>query len=435
MLASPGRLSLDWESFFVGSRWRAWFCAGSGALGLLLSSASGRATPAEMFGPGPESVALAGSGVSFETGVETTLSNPALLANVPDKEILLGFRDTRFALELEQNGVTAPFPTELSTGLIVGVVSPLELPLLRAGVGVFAQAPPDYVVRADRPPPEQAQFPLVTGRVEALDLGAGLGFGWGPLTFGGGARMLAALAGDVGVQTEDAVATAGIANELRPAWAPEFGLGLELDGGLAFGLAFRGTLRADFDVNVQSTDLGGISIAPLNVEGVAHYEPARLDFEASYDRGSYQLVAGLRYEHWSAFDGWLGQTVECPPERESCGTAVPASPGYSDVLVPRVAGLYRLEPKPVVIELRAGYTFVPTPVPEATGTSRVYDSARHGLSAGYSVRFPEESLPLHLDAAFRIDLLVPRRNQDGTPNATTTHGSIVTAVFGAGVDL
>ncbi|HEY3500025.1 MAG TPA: hypothetical protein VGK73_35290 [Polyangiaceae bacterium] len=440
MLASPGRLSLDREFFFVGSRWRAWFFTGSAALGLAISSGAASATPAEMFGPGPQSVALAGSGVSFETGPETTLSNPALLARVGRKELVLGFRDTRFALELEQSGERAPFPADLSTGIITGVVSPLELPGVLAGVGLFAQTPPDYLVRANRPLPEQVQFPLIVGRVEALDLGVGLGFGVGPVSFGGGVRMLAALAGDVGVETGEAVAAAGIANELEPAWAPEFGIAGELGKGFAVGLAFRGTLRADFNVNVAPTDLGGLSIAPLNVEGVAHYEPLRLDLEASRAFGPYRVVLGIRYEHWSDFDGWLAPTVECPPERESCGTQAAAPPDYSDVFVPRIAAAYRFEPRPVVIELRAGYTFVPTPVPEQTGASNVFDSARHGISAGYSAKLPDGFLPLHFDAAVRLDVLVPRTHEktapaDGEAPSTTTRGTVSTVLFGAGVEL
>jgi hypothetical protein len=439
MLASPGRVSLRRKSFFVGSRPHARFCAASCALVLLFPAGLARATPAELFGPGPKSVALAGSGTSVELGPESTLANPALLAEVEGKELVVGFRDTRFALELDSDGVTAPFPADLSTGLYAGVASPLELSGLRAGLGLFAQTPPDYLVRANRQLAEQAQFPLLVGRTESLDLGVALGFGLGPVSFGAGVRVLAALSGDVTVQSGEG-SGAGIANQLEPAWAPEVGLAFDLGKSFALGLVARGTLRADFDVNVAPTPLGALSIAPLNVEGIAHYEPLRIDLEGSRRFGAATLILGLRYERWSDFPGWLSPTIDCPPEHEPCGTPAPPPPDYSDAFVPRVAGAYRFDMRKVAVELRAGYTFVPTPVPEQTGASNVFDATRHGLSAGYSLELPAAVVPLHFDAAFRLDLLVPRTHtksapSPGSPSSVTPRGTVSTILFGAGVSL
>jgi long-chain fatty acid transport protein len=390
-----------------------------------------------MFGPGPESVALAGSGTSVELGPETALTNPALLANLGRKSVVLGFRDTRFALAVEAGGEARPFPADLATGIFAGVASPLELPFLRGGLGLFAQTPPGYLVRADRRLPEQAQFPLIVGRTEALDLGAALGFGYGPLTFGGGVRLLAALAGNVGVTAGEAAATAGVANELWPAWAVELGVGLDFGDEGAVGLAFRSALRADFDVNVRPTDLGGIAIPPLNVEGIAHYEPLRLDLEASRAFGPVRLFAGLRYERWSDFPGWLAPTVECPSDFPDCGAPEPADPDYSDAFVPRLAAAYGFRVEPVELELRGGYTFVPTPVPEQTGSENVFDNARHGLAAGFSSKLPDALIPLRLDFAFRVDLLVPRTHAKAgqDPASVITRGSVQTFLCGVGVDL
>jgi long-subunit fatty acid transport protein len=439
MLASPGRLSLEGKPFFVGSRPRPRPFALACAMAVLFWGVRARATPAEMFGPGPASVALAGSGTSFELGPETTLTNPALLSTVARKQVVLGFRDTRFELELEleADGATHPFPADLATGLFAGVVSPLELPFFRAGLGLFAQAPPGYLVRAARPLPEQAQFPLIVARTEALDLGVALGFGRGPVSFGGGVRLLAALSGDVGVAAGDAAAPAGVANELWPAWAFELGLGLDLGDHGALGLAFRSPLRADFDVSVRPTDLGGISLPPLNVEGIAHYEPLRLDLEASRAFGAVRLVLGMRYERWSDFPGWLAPTVECPSDFPDCGAPEPVAPGYSDAFVPRVAATYAFRAEPVELELRGGYTFVPTPVPEQTGSQNVFDNARHGIAAGFSTKLPAALIPLHLDLAFRLDLLAPRTHQKAAQAAAsvTTRGSVQTFLCGAGVDL
>jgi long-chain fatty acid transport protein len=86
------------------------------------------------------------------------------------------------------------------------------------------------------------------------------------------------------------------------------------------------------------------------------------------------------------------------------------------------------------LELRGGYTFVPTPVPEQTGASNVFDNARHGLAAGFSAELPERLLPLRLDLAFRVDLLAPRSHDKGA-SVVDTGGSLQTFQFGVGVDL
>jgi hypothetical protein len=117
-------------------------------------------------------------------------------------------------------------------------------------------------------------------------------------------------------------------------------------------------LRADFDVDVAAATIGGlIGIAPLNVEGIAHYEPLKVDLELSHPIDAWTLVAGARYERWSALPSFAGRTVECPPG-VSCGTPAPQSPDYSDVVVPRLGVERTFAGERVQLTARAGYSFV-----------------------------------------------------------------------------
>ena len=86
-------------------------------------------------------------------------------------------------------------------------------------------------------------------------------------------------------------------------------------------------------------------------------------------------------------------------------------------------------------QVRAGYAFVPSVLPEQRGEANALDSARHGLAAGYSVGFTRTGLPLHLDGAFRFDLLAPRTHEKVDGTKLRTSGSVVSFVFGARVDL
>jgi hypothetical protein len=320
------------------------------------------------------------------------------------------------------------------------VSAPLSRGRVRTGFGLFAETPPDFVVRATIPVGDAPTFPLLVGRSQSLDLGAGLGARLGPFSLGAGVRALAALAGSVGVASADGGSSStSVGTRLLPAWAPVVGAALELGEFGRAGVSLRGVLRADFDVDVAAATLGPIGLVPLNIEGVAAYEPLRVDLELSRTFGALELALGARYERWSAFEGWVGATVSCPSTRPRCGTPPPPPPGYSDVVSPRLGASYRFAVRSVALTARAGYTLAPSPAPEQRGPKNELDATRHGLAAGYSVELPEAWLPLRLDGAFRFDLLAPRahgKDASATAGPTLrTSGSATTIVFGAGVKL
>jgi hypothetical protein len=410
-----------------------------GWLALVVAAPVARATPAEIYGAGPRSVALAGSGTSLELGPESALLNPATLAGPDRKELALGFRVTRFALSVERGGVAEPYSAGLSRGLMIGVVAPLSRGRVRTGFGLFAETPPDFVVRATIPLDDTPTFPLLVGRSQSLDLGAGLGGRVGPLSLGVGVRALAALAGSVSVAQAGGTTSTGVGTRLLPAWAPVVGAALDLGELGRAGVALRSVLRADFDVDVAAATLGPVGLAPLNIEGVAAYEPLRVDLELSRAFGALELALGARYERWSAFDGWVGPTIDCPRTRPRCGTSPPPPPGYSDVVSPRLGASYRVPLDAVTLTARAGYAVAPSPAPEQRGHKNELDATRHGLAAGYSLELSNARLPLRLDGAFRFDLLAPRTHVKDAPATSgpplRTSGGATTVVFGAGVKL
>lgn len=434
MLASAGRLSLLRKLFFVPFRLRMRVGAVSCGIFCWVSARFAAATPADLVGPGPESTALAGAGVSLELGPESAVLNPAGLARLREKQLRLGYRASRFALELERDGAREAVSADLAEGLFVGVAAPFGTEDVRAALGLYAETPPDFIVRAELPARDVAYFPLLVGRSRALDLGAGLAGGVGPLSFGASVRVLAALSSQVSVAQADGTAASGLANELLPTWTPSAGLVLDLGDTGAVGLSVRGVLRADFDVDVAAPELGGIAIAPLNVAGLAHYEPFRAELEASRRFGALTLVLGLRYERWSDFPGWLGPTVECPPMRR-CDAPVPPAPGYSDVFVPHVAAIRAFAIAGVKAELRAGYSYVPSPLPHETADTSL-DPDRHGFAIGYGLEPFGARLPLHLDAAFRFDWLPARvTHGEGGASRLRASGSVLTWSLAAGVEL
>jgi long-chain fatty acid transport protein len=62
-------------------------------------------------------------------------------------------------------------------------------------------------------------------------------------------------------------------------------------------------------------------------------------------------------------------------------------------------------------KLRAGYAFVPSPIPEQTGAENLLDNARHRFGLGYGLALAEPLPPLELDGAFTLEQLLPRTSR------------------------
>lgn len=392
------------------------------------------ATQAELFGAGPKSTALAGAGTSLGLDAESALMNPAKLAPAA-KQLSFGLRASNFDLELEWDGAREPYPADNATGFFLGVTTPLSDGDVETAFGLFAGSPPDFIVRARLPFAEEPDFPTLVRRASAFDFSAGLGLRYDFLSLGVGIRALAALTGTVGVETRNGVPAQVVSNELVPAYAPLFGLGLDPGADFSVGISLRTALRADFDVTLETSGLGGIPLPPMHVQGVAHYEPLRLDTEVSKRFERTTLLVALGYERWSDYPGTLGSTIECPDDVPACGTSAPASPNASDAFVPRVAVTHELSLSTLEVALRAGYSFVPAVLPEQRGEANALDAARHGLGAGYSIGFGRAMVPLHLDGALRFDVLAPRTHEKADGTELTTRGNVVSFVFGARIDL
>src|SRR6187399_150271 len=206
MLASPRLVSRERTRFYRFSR-----CALLG-LAWIAAAPSVLATPTNLFGAGPRSTALAGGGTSLPLGPEAALVNPAQLAEAPAKLLTFGLAASDFTLSYDTAAGRQSFDAELSKAVMIGVVAPLLPPErdgVRAALGLFAETPPDYLVRAHAPFAEEASFPLLVDRAGALDLGVGLGVGFHQFSFGAGVEVLAALRGKQSVAAS-AAAPAGV---------------------------------------------------------------------------------------------------------------------------------------------------------------------------------------------------------------------------------
>lgn len=375
-----------------------------------------RASSEDLFGFGTRSAAMGATGSAVGQGYETVHGNPALLPLTRERELTLGLLGAHFDLRAGER-----IPYEGLRGSLIGAALPIPLggalkDRLAIGLGFFT--PFDLIVRGRILYPETPQF-LVADRTQSVAVQAGLGLDVGHgLRVGGGFAALAALTGSVLVAT-DASGRVGtvVEDTLVASYGPILGASYDIGEAYRVGLVFRGELVGRFNVVINVKDLGGIVVPPLNIAGVAQYDPWQIALEVARVKGPWRLALGATYKRWSAYPGPVEGTVRCPevdpstgqPPTETCGALVPADPGYSDTVTPRL-GVERVMAlgEGVTAHVRGGYFFEPSPAPEQTGESNLFDNARSVVTLGYGLTLSDPWPAIRLDLFGQLHALHPR---------------------------
>jgi long-chain fatty acid transport protein len=411
--------------------------------GAFLSSTA-RATPADVFGIGPRTQATGGNGATWDSGSEAAFVNPAALVLATRSELTLGLHDAIFSLDVEGGRAPGRFSTPASSGVLFGALVPLHIGPEAIALGIYSRSTAGVVAGAHLPYPETPQFPLLTNRVQDLDLDLALGFAIGSrLSLGVGFRALASLSGTVQIERDPSgQSRTQIEDELTPAYAPSLGMRFDPGAGFAVALVWRAPLRSDFDVRIAETDLGQVKLPELNITGIAEYDPAEVHGELSRQMGDWRWAVGVTYRRWSAFPGWLSPTTTCPPTRPTCAALGADVPVLVDTWVPRASVTYGFDVgRSARGEVRAGYFYEASPLAEQTGTDNTWDNARHVLTLGYGIELAPPLFPLRIDVALQRHQLISRTHHKaagvssdnpGFPEVTTT-GAATSFGLAAGV--
>jgi len=408
----------------------------AGALAASLAGTSASASPQEVIGFGFRSLGMGNTGAAIGQGVDTVYANPALLSTARDMELQLGTMGAHFDLSASGPGLAQPlvaYPS-LQANTIGGV---LPLPFGgalkdRVAIGVGFLTPFDVVVRGRILYPEKPQY-LIADRVQSVAVQAGLGIdiGYG-IRIGGGFAALAALAGSVVVATDDAgrLGTT-VQDTLVASYMPIVGASWEFaDDNYRVGVTYRGELVGRFNVIIEAENLGQITIPPLNISGVAQYDPWQIAAEVARVKGDWRVAVGLTYKHWPAYAGPVEATVRCPPavlDDAPCDPLLPPDPGLSPVVSPR-AGVERMfEVGPTAtIGVRGGYAFEPSPFPEQTGLTSYFDNHRSVFSLGYGLSFTEP-IGLSFDGFAQVQWLHARRHDKSRDDGALLDGVVNTS--------
>ncbi|MBW2455301.1 MAG: hypothetical protein JRI68_12355 [Deltaproteobacteria bacterium] len=404
------------------------------ALGASLVCSHAAASPQEVIGFGYRSIGMGNTGAAVGEGVDTVYANPALLSASHDLSLQLGLSGAVFDLEATGAGL-GPLPSysPLRSNTIGGI---LPLPFGgvladRVTVGLGFVTPFDVVVRGRILYPEKPQF-LLADRVQsvAVQAAVGLDLGYG-IRLGGGFAALAALTGSVLVAT-DASGRIGtvVQDTLVASYAPLLGASYDITETYRVGLAVRGELVGRFNVVIVAEDLGAIDIPPMNISGIAQYDPWQIALEVARLDGPWKVALGATYKHWQDYPGPAEATVRCEdaPEPDTpCAALVPPDPDYSPVVAPR-AGVEGALPlaEGAALKLRGGYAFEPSPAPEQQGVTNYFDNHRSVFSLGFGVDLAEPLPAIAFDGFAQVQWLHSRSHEKQQAQGALQDGQVDT---------
>jgi len=395
--------------------------------------------PVDAFGFGGRAPAMAGAQTAAAADGSANYYNPALLATFDDIRVDVGYQTAVPSLFV--NGLD--LGVDSSRGLAVALSSPGQIGKVHLAVSGGLFLPDQHVLRARALEADKPRFALYDNRPQRLFLGANLAFQIGDrLAIGGGiaymAKTVAAvdLVGRLGFpDPNDSDLALAIDADVKEIRYPQAGVLFHATPWLDLGLSYRGGYKLILENTVRV-------LADVGREDDPVVENGRLElFALAQDlfqpqQWSAGLAARLTHRLLVAFDASLHRwsRFENPATRidldidagmfndliDIPDTPPLPDPHYHDIVIPRLGVELRLvESARRDLDLRAGYSFEPTPVPEQVGESNFIDNDKHTLSAGLglTVRHWTDILPrpVRLDAYGAVTLLAPRSHHKLSP--------------------
>lgn len=390
------------------------------------------ATSNTLFGLGPRSASLAQADIAAAAPVAAAYTNPAL-ASEPGARIELGYGHAWSRLEFNDRPAPVQDIRGVDAGLQLGTSLGSNWTL---GAGLAMHLPDRSLARVSFRPGSEPSLPRFDPAPQRTTADVALGLRHGRASIGVGASLLMDAVGDVhfllGQDGNGTYAEGDASVRLPYRIAPSAGLHVDL-GPAAIAGRYRGAqaigldLATRTDVTVSGNPLNGTTT--VGVRGESGYVPALADLGARWTLSrSLCLLASLQWARWSAAPSsaaelsmavHLGLT---PGQLE----ARFVRPALRDTLSPRLG----VEVDPGILRhalrLRAGYAFVPSPVPEQRGLMTIVDSASHLAALGAGVDLGAFwGVALRADAAGQVCVQESRtfdKQNDALPFARFTTG-------------
>lgn len=379
-----------------------------------------RANPVDAFGFGARSPAMANAATAASDDTGAGYFNPALLALATDIHLDLGYQYARPSLVVNGQDQSV----DSSRGLAAGLVVPGLIASRRVAFGGTVFVPDDRISRVRTLSSQQPRWQMYDNRPQRLFLAANVAVAvHDRLLVGGGISYMSSthgavlLVGRVGFpDASDSELNLDIDVDLRTVryaqggalWRPTDWL----DVGVAVRTAFKVILDQQFEIR---GDVGREEGEPVVDDGflVLHtraqdlYQPLQVTAGLSARLTDSLLLAfDAAFHRWSRFENPAAR-IEIDYELGDFNELVVipdapplAEPRFHDILIPRLG----VEWTPVDgrrrWDLRAGYAYEPSPVPEQVGETNYIDNDKHTLSVGAGLTLRDFSTIIRLPASF-----------------------------------
>lgn len=434
--------------------------AGAASLVLLLAGAAGEAAanPLDAFGWGARAPALGSAYAAIAEDSAAGYYNPAGLARGADLRVDVGYQAARPMLDVSgqrQNVKDA-------RGLTAGVVLPGQILGVRFAFGATLFLPDQYVTRVHVLSYDFPRLQMYDNRTQRFFLAANLAVRiYRGLYIGGGLAFLSRSSGTVELRGQIALSDpqastlqSAVAVDLLAIRYPQFGILWEATSRLTLALVYRHSFRLDlsqgFTINADIGDPGqtpvvkGAKLAEIS-NSVDLFQPWQLVAAAAARFGRLLFSFDLTFARWSEQPppasnfhldldiGQLSDLVKLPPAR-----AYP-DPGFHDLLIPAVGLEWRAingaAGDRVALDVRAGYRYEASPVPEQLGESSFGDSDKHIVSGGLGLELRKLGRvllqPLAIDGFAAVTVLPERTFRKLDPRSAvgdfTVQGLVVQA--------
>jgi len=407
---------------------------------LLCTATAARANPVDAFGFGSRGAAMGSAGTATSDDASANYYNPAALVRGDELHIDLGYRYAQPLLRMNHRDVGV----DASRGFTIGISSPGHIGPFRFAFGVSVFLPDQRITRVRSLPFDQPRFVYYDNRIQrfflatnlAIQIIPGLYVGAG-LSFMSRTKGQLKLKGDVAVSDPDASSlVTNIDVDLVGVRYPQAGIWWDATRNLTFAVTYRHSFSLGLDQQFRiDGNIGNPGLPPvvqngyLSVHSISTdlFQPWQLTAAVAARFGPKILTTfELTYARWSEYPqpasdltlgidiGQFNSMVHLPPKRSY------PDPGFHDILIPRVGVEFRaLSRDKLGVDVRGGYSYEPTPVPEQTGETNLEDSDKHTFSLGAGVELkklrPILSHPLSIDAHAALTYLPDRANRKLDP--------------------
>jgi len=231
--------------------------------------------------------------------------------------------------------------------------------------------------------------------------------------------------------------TSVYATDVRTGVAPAFGLAWAATEHLKLAFSYRGKedYRSEVDEDATISLVGPNDLLFSNSSSLA-YDPDMLMLGSSFSDQQGNTFAGeIKYEAWGGYNGAAVKMNFSGAYSSSFSQTLPSTP-FHDIYTFHLGYQHQFNHDVI----RAGYSYVPTPVPDPNSNqgSNILDSTKNEASIGWGHRWEHFFLDgiLNLDLVGFLDYLVPinvvKTNSQGIGYPGYSIGGVI---FGYGLTL